>query len=100
MDISSFKHTYQNTSLDNVVSGLTQGLRADIPYPDSQIFSKARLTADVVKNGAIALFDKECSGLDTVELIMELENGVLGILEPNYDSAAENGAGIVAVLSV
>jgi len=100
MEISTYKHIYQNTSIDDVVSGLSSGLRSEIPYSDSQIYTIARLTAVVVKGSEVLLFDNEFSNADTVELIMELENGVHGLLEKNYDATMENGGGVVAALEV
>lgn|SRR3990172_11876793 len=101
MDIASFKKTYEYTSLDDVINGLKAGLRADIPYVDTQTYTLARLTAVVVKGNIIDMFDMEYSStLDTTELMLELESGVRAILEPNYDSKIQNGAGIVALLKV
>jgi len=101
MEISSFNQTYVDMSLNDVVNSLSQGLRNNIPYPDTQTYTLSRLTIDVIKGNEIILFDKEyTSTQDTLELIMELESKVQGILETDYDPSVQNGAAIIAVLKI
>ena len=100
MQISMYQETFMDVSLDHVIQSLSEGLRANIPYSDSQVFTIARLTASIINGSIVDLYDTEFSGLDTVELIMELENGIRSVLETNYDSSVEHGAGIIAVYQV
>jgi hypothetical protein len=100
MYIASYKQILADSSLDTLVNSLKEGLRADIPYGDTQTYSYARITSVVVKGQNVDIFDNEYgAGQDTVDLIMEMENGIRGILEPGYDSGVENGAAIVALLT-
>lgn len=100
MEISSFQATYFDLDLTQVVDSLTQGLRTNIPYPDTQVFAKARLTASIVDGSNIDLYDVEIGDIDTVGLIMELENGIRGVLEPNYNIDNQHGAAISAVYCI
>lgn len=100
MQISMYQETFMDVSLDHVIQSLSEGLRANIPYSDTTTFAAAHLTASIINGNVVDLYDSQFSGLDTVELIMELENGIRGVLEPNYDSGVEHGAGIVAVYNL
>ena len=100
MEISMYQGTYLNQSLDNVVQSLGEGLRANIPYPDTQIYVKVRLTASIINGSNTNLYDAEFSNVDTIEVIFELENGIRAVLEPNYNIDDQHGAAVSAVYSM
>ena len=95
-----YGETFVNQPLNKVVSSLSAGLRANIPYSDSQVFTIARLTANIINGGSIDLYDAEFSNVDTIGMIMELENGIRGVLEPNYNIDNQHGAGITAAYNI
>ena len=100
MEISMYRETFINQSLNKVVSTLSSGLRADMPYSDTQVYIKVRLTASIINGVNIDLYDVELSNVDTIGVIFELENGIRSVLEPNYNIDNQHGAGISAVYSV
>jgi hypothetical protein len=100
MEVSSFQGTYINISLNKVIQNLSEGLRANIPYSDTQPFSSARVTATLINGDNTDLFDASINNTDTVGIILEIENGIRGVLEPNFNPDEEHGGGVVAVYSI
>jgi len=100
MEISMYHEIFVNKSLYKVIQSLCDGIRANIPYSSTQVYSVARVTASIINGASIALFDRQHNNSDTVGLIMELENGVRAAIETGYDVSQQHGAGIVVVYSL